>query len=109
MPSTVIVATMSILADALLGVKTHLNRLALKPESSEQVFSDVDCRTGSAETRGENKEKKMRKGESNMLGLMVTVLLRVARIETIGREAQLGTPNSVMELVSVAENLGPDN
>src|SRR6187551_2516089 len=51
LPWTDETATMSTLAVLLFGVKTTLNRLAVKLEFSWHVFNDLDWRMGSAATR----------------------------------------------------------
>ena len=107
-PSTVMVATMSILAEPLLGVKTALNRLALKPESSEQVLSDDDWRIGSAETNGVKSEKNRRNGVNNMSGLILTALWSYttgAKVARLKANAQL-----LIEFGAVGSDLlGLDN
>lgn len=65
----------------LLGVKTTLNRLAVKEELSWQVFRDLDSINRVAETleKRERSVVRMTKGEDNIEDIIVRVCWRARR------------------------------
>lgn len=83
LPSTEEVATMSTEAVLLFGVYTTLNKLAVKLESSWQVFNEFDVSMGSAAAKAEREEKRAKRPNDENLMMLSRVVSPVVGGERI--------------------------